>query len=66
MIKLLKLLWIIQEDKKPPYYSTLRRINPLNPLSYLWIILICVFGILLFGIVGVWKEVDFKNPFKYQ
>ena len=47
-------------------YSESFRFNPYNPLSYITIVLILVIGILMFGFVGVWKEVDIRNPFKWN
>ncbi len=60
MRKLLKKLYIIQE-----YYNK-KRLNPYNPLSYLIIILVFIIGILMFGFVGFWAHIDFKNPFVWQ
>ena len=42
------------------------RFNPYNPLTYIALIFILILGILMFGFVGVWKEVDIKNPFKWN
>jgi len=42
------------------------RLNPLNPLTYLFIVISFLYGLLRFGFVGIWKEMDFRNPFKYQ
>jgi len=47
-------------------YFEAHRINPYNPLSYIALILILIIGILMFGFVGVLKEVDIKNPFKWN
>jgi hypothetical protein len=70
--KILKYLFIIQEvsnkNRTPKLgkgFSTAKRINPYNPLSYATILITIVVGILMFGFVGVWKEIDLKNPFKY-
>lgn len=41
------------------------RFNPYNPLSYIALILIFIIGILMFGFVGIWKEIDTHNPFKW-
>lgn len=42
------------------------RLNPFNPLSYLTLVLILIFGILAFGFYGFWKEADAsRNPFKW-
>mgnify|MGYP001797426211 CR=1 FL=1 len=73
MRKLLKALLIIQEvsnekrkSKLGRGFSTARRLNPYNPLSYLVIPVLLIVGIFMFGFVGVWKEVDLKNPFKWD
>lgn len=42
------------------------RLNRYNPLSYILIILVFVVGIILYGVIGFWKEIDLRNPFKYQ
>ncbi len=43
-----------------------RRLNPFNPLSYVTVVITLIVGILMFGFVGVWKETELKNPFKWQ
>ena len=47
-------------------YSESLRFNPYNPLTYITLGLILIIGILMFGFVGVWKEVDIRNPFKWN
>lgn len=42
------------------------RLNPFNPLSYLTVLLVLLIGLILFGILGFLKEIDLKNPFKWQ
>ncbi len=42
------------------------RVNPFNPLSYIFIPLALIVGLLMFGVVGFWKEVDLNNPFKWN
>lgn len=71
--KILKKLYIIQEisnksrtEKIGLGYSTAIRLNPYNPLSYLTLILIFIVGIIMFGFVGFWKEIELKNPFKWN
>lgn len=62
-------LFIIQEKTiKTKFNCSYKpfRINPYNPLSYIFITCVFVVGIVLYGIVGFWKETDLKNPFKYQ
>jgi len=68
MKKILKALFIYQEKEFPhPLRKyTKRRLNPYNPLTYLLIAIVFLIGILKFGFVGIWKEIDTRNPFKYQ
>jgi hypothetical protein len=47
-------------------YFNAHRINPYNPLSYLFLLIIIPIGILLFGVIGFPKEVVTKNPFKWD
>jgi hypothetical protein len=75
--EILKFIWIIQEvsnnerhknglKRLGKGYSTAIRFNPYNPLSYLAIVLMMVIGILMFGLVGFWKETDCRNPFRWD
>lgn len=71
--KILKGLWILQvvsnKGKDPKLgrgFVMAHRFNPWNPLSYVALILVIVFGIVLFGLVGFWRELDGKNPFKWD
>lgn len=71
MRKIFKALSIIQvvknKDKKlGKGYSTAIRLNPYNPLSYIAIFLVILFGVIAFGIYGFWKEIDNRNPFKWN
>lgn len=68
MRKLLKAIFVIQDIKSKHNGLSVnkKRINPYNPISYLVIVLFFIVGILMFGFVGFWKEVDGKNPFKWQ
>jgi len=70
MRKFLKFIYVLQEvpnkDRKLGRgFLTAIRLNPYNPLSYLTIVISFVIGILMFGFVGFWKEVDLRNPFKW-
>jgi hypothetical protein len=77
--KILKTLFIIQERSNlnkgltpggiPPFgrgFSKAYRINPYNPLSYLFLLVVLLVGILMFGIVGFWKEIEVRNPFRWN
>jgi len=69
MKNIFKKIGIIQEKKVKSIIGTPTkqlRLNPLNPLTYLLIIIAFIYGLLRFGFVGIWKEMDFRNPFKYQ
>jgi len=78
MRKILKTLKIIQEVSNEDRnrkglkrlgrgYFIAHRLNPFNPLSYLTLILILIFGIIAFGFYGFWKEAGTsKNPFKWD
>ena len=66
-------LWIIQEvsnkGRKPHLgkgFSVARRVNPWNPLSYPFVIIMLILAILMFGFVGFRDEVDISNPFKWN
>ncbi len=70
--KILRKLNVIQEidnkNRKPQLgkgFSKAIRINPYNPLSYIVILLTFLVGVIMFGVVGFWKEIDTKNPFKW-
>lgn len=73
MRTLLKKLYIIQvvsnKNRNPKLgrgYMDAYRFNPYNPLSYISLIIVLIVGILMFGFVGFWKEVDLQNPFKWN
>ncbi len=73
MRKFLKRIGVIQEYdnqknkiKKGRGFFKSYRINPYNPLSYIVVILIFIFGIIFFGIIGFWKQTDSSNPFKWN
>lgn len=72
MRKLLKTLYVLQEvqnrgpKKLGRGYYTAIRLNPYNPLSYATVVIGLIIGILMFGFVGVWKETDMRNPFKWD
>lgn len=54
-------------ERKVLGFRKWHRVNPYNPISYVVVLLMLVLGFLLFGIIGMWKEVDWlKNPFKWQ
>lgn len=73
MRKILKQLLIIQEvsnkGREPKLgrgFTTALRLNPYHPLSYVVLIIALVAALVCFGVVGMWKEVDNRNPFKWS
>jgi len=56
----------VLQEKPGKYGGKIRRLNPWNPLSYILIIMTFLVGFVLYGFVGIWKELDFRNPFKYS
>lgn len=70
MKKALLKLGITQEKKfKDPFNCTYskHRLNPFNPLTYIFILLLFVVGFVLYGVYGFFKEIDFRDlRFKYR
>jgi hypothetical protein len=69
IIKILKTLLIIQERQVKDAFNitkTQKRINPYNPLSYVFFCAVLIIGIFAFGIVGVWGELEVHNEFKWR
>jgi hypothetical protein len=70
MKKILLALKIVQQKQfKDPFNRTYtkKRLNPFNPLTYILIILWFVFGLIMFGVYGLFKEIDFSDlKFKYK
>lgn len=67
--KLLVLQEVSNKNRKPKLgrgFETVLRLNPYNPLSYITIIVVLVLGLIMFGVVGIRKEIDFINPFKWN
>ena len=53
-------------ERKVIAKRTWRRINPYHPISYIFILCVLIFALLLFGFVGMWKEIDLRNPFRWK
>jgi len=68
--KILILLKVIELRKITPTHKMYMveewRLNPYNPLSYIILTITFFVGIILFGVIGFWKEVDLNNPFKWR
>lgn len=73
MRKFLKLIGVIQEvsnkgrnPKLGKGFMTARRLNPYHPISYIVLPVAYLLAMIMFGVVGMWKEVDVENPFKWH
>jgi hypothetical protein len=79
MKTILKYLWVIQTRQGEEMHLTKRidgtsvivhrvykRVNPFNPLSYVVLFSVIPVAIVMFGVVGAWKEIDFSNPFVWR
>jgi hypothetical protein len=70
MKKILLALKIVQQKQfKDPFNKTYtkRRLNPYNPLTYILIIFLFAIGLIMFGVKGIFKEIDFSDlKFKYK
>lgn len=72
-ITILKKLAVLQQvsnkDRNPKLgrgFMHAYKLNSFNPLSYLTIVVMLIVGLILFGIIGIKKEMDLKNPFKWN
>jgi len=67
MRRLLVFLGIVQHKRvldgngTIPRLRTLKRFNPFHPLTYMVILLSLIVGLLMFGFVGLWKEVNWDE-----
>lgn len=67
---ILSKLYIVQEhnnrsgDKRGRGFFKAYRLNPYNPLSYIFLLLSISIGLILYGIIGTFK--GYKNPFKWD
>jgi hypothetical protein len=67
--KFLKVIWVLQvRDVKGKHkaISEKRRLNPYNPLTYIFMIVIVIIAIVLYGIVGAWAQLDLEKPFTWR
>ena len=42
------------------------KLNPFNPLTYVVFVMGLLLAVICFGVVGMWKEFELTNPFKYK
>jgi hypothetical protein len=69
MNKMLKNLRIIQERKRIDSFKITRleeRFNPYNPLAYIFLLIMILIAIVLYGAVEVFKEERVIKPFKWH
>jgi hypothetical protein len=72
MVKIFKLLWIIQEKTFTDNDLLIkkrkkRRLNPFNPLTYIVLLILLLIGLLMFGFVGLKDEVNWEDlKFKWN
>jgi hypothetical protein len=69
MNKILRKLGIIQERKEiDSFKKTIieQRLNPYNPLTYIFIPTVIIIGILLYGVIEVFQEERVTKPFKWH
>jgi hypothetical protein len=68
MRKILTKINIIQEKKNENGFIR-HRLNPYNPLSYIYLVISFIAGLFYYGIRGLSDEMDMRgkrNPFKWQ
>lgn len=68
MRKILTKIHVIQEKKNERGFIR-HRLNPYNPLSYVYLVISFIAGLFYYGIRGLQDEMDIrgkKNPFKWQ
>jgi hypothetical protein len=70
--KALKFIGVIEEvsneGKSPKLghgYFKAHRLNPCNPLTYVWLLFSVVVVLVLFGVMGL-KDLTEENPFKWS
>jgi len=64
----LRFLCVLQDSKHIDSFKrsyTKQRMNPYNPLSYIIILVLIIVGIIMYGFVGVWKELRIKDMFRW-
>ena len=68
MRKFLTKIYILQEKLNENGFKRYR-VNPYNPLSYIFLLWSFIIGLIMYGIKGLSNEMDLrgkKNPFKWQ
>ena len=68
MRKILTKIHVIQEKRNERGFIR-HRLNPYNPLSYVYLVISFIAGLFYYGVRGLKDEMDLrgkKNPFKWQ
>lgn len=70
MRKLLKSVGVIQTKEINDTFKrkkTLKRLNPFNPLTYIFILIALIVGIVMFGIIGIKDQINLDDlKFKWK
>jgi hypothetical protein len=64
--KILFFFFILQKRRATEHKRELRRLNPYNPLSYIFIAILFAVATFVYGIIVAWKEIGKENHFKWQ
>lgn len=68
MRKILMKIYVLQEKRNERGFVR-HRLNPYNPLSYIFLLMQFIASLFYYGIKGLSDEMDMrgkKNPFKWQ
>lgn len=70
MRKFLKYVGIINTKEIKDSFNhnrTLKRLNPYNPLTYIFILISLIIGLIMFGLVGIKDEINLDDlKFKWK
>ncbi len=67
--KILKFLFVLQERTKTDEFNhkyKQRRLNPYNPLSYVFLILLYIVGLFAYGIIVMIEDAEPIKEFKWR
>ena len=68
IVVILYYLWVlnikVKKSRLGGYAYTIRELNPYNPLSYVLLPIFLLFGIVLYGVIDTFKNVE--KSFKYR
>ncbi len=67
--KILKFLFVLQERIKTDVFNhkyKQRRLNPYNPLSYIFLMILYTIGLFAYGIIGLIEQTEPIREFKWK